>query len=346
MIPRPGARGVLDSRVMPEARVHQLLATPDTVHFGGFSPRLPPALTIASGDAVDAETFTGFHAADHPAAPEAFRHPRLLEIVERLPAERRIADGAHLLTGPIAVRGAEPGDWLEVGLERIEPGLPVGYNAIREGWGVLRDRFSEPRMWFVELDEDRRSFEFPRGSGVRVPVEPFFGELGVAPAGGEASSIPPGRFGGNLDNRELRAGARLFLPVQVKGALFSLGDGHAAQGDGEVDSFGLEISMNGRVRLTVRKELAGLDGSANWPFALTPTHLVAMGFAATLDEALEAALSQAVTLLGALAGLAAERAYALASLAMSFRVTQAVNTPMRGVHGMLPLSVLPRPIGL
>jgi acetamidase/formamidase len=319
---------------------HELRATPQTVHLGGFSRHLPPTLTVEPGDTVRVETFTGMKVYDR--SPAGFRHPSLDRIVRELPGSRVLGDGPHLLTGPIAVRGTRPGDLLEVQLQRIELSLPVGFNAtLSGGWGVLPERFGEDRLWFIDLDRQAMVAEVPPGSGTRVPLRPFFGELAVAPAEGQPSSVPPGRFGGNLDNRELVEGARVFLPVQVEGALFSIGDGHAAQGDGEVNVNAIEASMRGTIRLDVRREL-----TSDWPFAITPTHLVAMGFAPTLDEALRAAVGQMVDLLGGLAGMDGEAAYALASVAASFRVTQAVNTPMRGVHGLLPLDTLPGPLRL
>jgi acetamidase/formamidase len=246
--------------------------------------------------------------------------------------------GAALLTGPIAVRGARPGDALEMEFLSIEPSLPMGWNAIRSGWGVLPERFDEPKLRFVPIDRERGTCE--PAPGVRVPVEPFFGILGVAPTGEAVSSIPPGAFGGNLDCRELRAGAKLYLPVQVDGAMFSIGDGHAAQGDGEVNVTAVECSMNGSVRLTVRE-----DVRYDWPFALTPTHVVRWGLATRWIERCGAAVERMIELLGRLCGVGEEDAYVLCCVAGSFRVTQAVNAPVVGVHGMVARDVLPGEVG-
>lgn len=316
---------------------HTLRATPETAHLGGLSSALPAALVIESGDVVDVETFSGFYVVDE--APEVFRHPGLVTLRRELPASRKVGPGPHLLTGPIAVNGARPGDTLEVELLAIEPSLPMGWNAIRKGWGVLADRFNEPRVRFVPIDRQRMTCEV--AAGAHVPVEPFFGILGVAPAGEAVSSIPPGMFGGNIDNRELRAGSKLYLPVQVEGAFFSIGDGHAAQGDGEVNVTAVECSMNGSVRLTVRRDVV-----CEAPFAVTPTHLISMGTATSLDVALRGAVRQMVELLGRLVGMDAEDAYVLCSVAGSFRITQAVNAPVVGVHGMVRRDVLPRALAL
>ncbi len=318
---------------------HTLKATCETVHLGGFDPRLAPAIVVQSGDTIDVETFTGFYLADH--APEAFVPPALREICQNLPSDRKVGAGSHLLTGSIYVEGAEPGDVLEVQLHAIEPGLPIGFNAIRTGWGALPKQFSERSLRFIELDLARRVAEFPPKSGIKVPINPFFGILGVATEDPQRSSIPPGVYGGNLDNRHLQAGARLFLPIFVPGALFSIGDGHSAQGDGEVNVTAIETSMNGTIRLAVRKDLR-----FDTPIAETPTDFITMGFGETLDAAFEMALQQMIGFLEQFSGITAEEAYVLCSLAVNFHITQVVNTPQKGVHGMLPKSILSAPVSL
>ena len=318
---------------------HWLKATCETVHVGGFSPDLPPALRVASGDRVHVETFTGFGV--YRQAPPEFVPPELRTICEQLPRDRRVGAGSHLLTGPIYVEGAQPGDVLEVRLEAIAPRVPMGFNAIRPGWGVLSSVFKEPAVRFIPLDMERQQAEFPPGSGIQIPLQPFFGIVGVATAEAGRSSIPPGLYGGNLDNRQLQAGSRLFLPVFLPGALLSVGDGHAAQGDGEVDVTAIETSMNGTLQLIVRPDL-----NFTAPLAETPTHWITMGFAPTLDEALEHALQRMIDFLQTFLHLSAEDAYALCSLAVDFHITQAVNTPQRGVHGMLAKSLLPTAIAL
>ena len=177
---------------MGEARTYRLRATAETVHLGGFSCELSAALEVESGDVVDVETFSGYYVVAE--APEALRAPGLVAIRRELPAVRKVGPGPHLLTGPIAVRGARPGDALEVEFLSIEPSLPMGWNAIRSGWGVLPERFDEPKLCFVPIDQERETCE--PAPGVRVPVEPFFGILGVAPKGEAVSSIPPGRSAG------------------------------------------------------------------------------------------------------------------------------------------------------
>ncbi|KAM3096012.1 acetamidase/formamidase family protein [Phormidesmis sp. 146-35] len=318
---------------------HFLAATCDTVHLGGFSATLKPALVVKSGDRIQVETFSGFNVADK--APPEFVPPAFREICENLGSDRKVGVGPHLLTGPIYVEEAEPGDVLEVKLEAIAPSLPVGFNAIRPGWGALPKRFTEAALRFIPLDLEKGVTEFPANSGVTIPLRPFFGILGVATDEEQRSSIPPGVYGGNLDNRQLQAGSRVFLPVFLKGALFSIGDGHSVQGDGEVNVTAIETSMNGTIQLTVRKDL-----TLTVPIAQTPTDWITMGFGSTLDSAFEMALHQMIDFIERFVGISAEEAYVLCSLAVNFQITQVVNSPQKGVHGMLPKAILANAIGL
>lgn len=318
---------------------HILKASCQTVHLGGFSHELEPALVVNSGDSIDVETYTGFYIYDK--APPEFLTAELLEICQHLPTERKVGVGPHLLTGPIYVNGAEPGDVLEVKLQDISPRLPIGFNAIRPGWGALPQQFTEPRLRFIPLDLDKGVAQFPNGSGISIPLKPFFGILGVATDETNRSSVPPGVYGGNIDNRELRVGSSIFLPIFVPGALFSIGDGHAAQGDGEINVTAIETSMNGTIQIKLRKDL-----QLSAPLAETPTDIITLGFGETLDQAFEFALQQMITFLEHFAGLSAEDAYVLCSLAVNFHITQVVNRPHKGVHGMLPKSILPKAIAL
>ncbi|NWF60359.1 MAG: acetamidase/formamidase family protein [Fischerella sp.] len=318
---------------------HILKATKNTVHLGGFSNLLEPVLIVDSGDTVDVETYTGYYIYDK--APSEFITSEFIDICQNLLAERKIADGPHLLTGPIYVREAEPGDVLEVKLEAIKPRLPIGFNAIRTGWGALPQQFNQPALRFIPLDLENNVAEFPVNSGIKVPLKPFFGILGVATPETQRSSIPPGCYGGNIDNRELQAGSKIFLPIFVPGALFSIGDGHSAQGDGEVNVTAIETSMNGTIQLKLRKDL-----QLTTPMAETHTDIITMGFGQTLDAALDQALKNMIYFLVNLTGISPEDAYVLCSLAVNFRITQVVNTPQKGVHGMLAKSILSREINL
>ncbi|MCL6433622.1 MAG: acetamidase/formamidase family protein [Leptolyngbyaceae cyanobacterium HOT.MB2.61] len=318
---------------------HILKATCETVHLGGFSSALKPALVVESGDRIHVETFSGMNV--YQKAPPEFVPPAFREICEHLPGDRRVGPGPHLLTGPIYVKGAEPGDVLEVRLEEITPSLPIGFNAIRPGWGALPQIFTEPALRFIPLDLTNRMAEFPPGSGIKFPLHPFFGILGVATDETARSSIPPGLYGGNIDNRQLQAGSRVFLPVFLPGALFSIGDGHAAQGDGEVNVTAIEISMNGTIQLILQKDL-----KLTTPFAETPTDYITMGFGQTLDEAFEVALQQMIRFLERFTGISVEEAYVLCSLAVNFHITQVVNKPQKGVHGLISKAILPKTVTL
>lgn len=318
---------------------HIIKATKDTVHLGGFSHLLKPVITVNSGDTVDVETYTGFHVCEK--APPEFVTPALLDIYENLSPEQKIARGPHLLTGPIYVKDAQPGDVLEVTLKHITPSLPIGFNAIRKNWGALPEEFNQSALRFIPLDLENNVAEFPTGSGIKIPLKPFFGILGVATTENSRNSIPPGNYGGNIDNRELQAGSKIFLPVFVPGALFSIGDGHSVQGDGEVNVTAIETSMNGTIELKLRKDL-----QISTPIAETPTDIITMGFAPTLDEALKKALKNTIDFLVSCTKLSPEEAYVLCSLAVSFRITQVVNLPHKGVHGMLSKAILPQGKGI
>ncbi|MEL6520330.1 MAG: acetamidase/formamidase family protein [Pseudomonadota bacterium] len=302
---------------------HTLKASPETCCWGFFDSTVPPRLTIASGDSVTVETVTG---GPDMLPPDGFEvPPELLDIHER--AERMLP--GHILTGPVAIEGAEPGDVLEVGIEEISLRTDWGYNMIRPLAGTLQDDFHQPRHLNIPLDRDAMVGKLPWG--LDLPLKPFFGVMGVAPppAWGRITSIVPRAHGGNLDNKELMAGATLLLPVFVPGAMFSCGDGHGAQGDGEVCVTAIETALTGTFTFNLRKG-AGLC----YPRAETPTHYITMGMDPDLDQCVVRALRDMIALLGELANLSAEDAYTLCSLAADLRVTQTVNGS-KGIHCMI-----------
>ena len=319
---------------------HTLNATCQTVHFGGFSSELSPALTVHSGDRIQVETFSGLPV--YQQAPKDFVPPEFLDICQNLPPDRHIAAGPHLMTGPIYVEEAQPGDVLEIRLDNITPSLPVGFTLIRPGAGGLPQQFNQTALRFTPIDLQAGTVEFPPGSGITLPLQPFFGVLGVATADTQRHSVPPGDYGGNIDNRLLQAPCRLFLPVFLPGALFSIGDGHSLQGDGEACLTALETSMNGVIQLRSHRHLSDLP----LPLAETPTDWITMGFGTTLDAAFEQSLERMVTFLQQRVGLAAEDAYMLCSLGVHFHITQAVNRPSKGVHACLSKAILPTPVHL
>ena len=313
-----------------------LRSRPETVVWGFLAPDVPPVLRIASGTTVDIDTVNALCVP--PDAPEAFfeRHGLTLtdaaqdicDIVKTVPKDI----GPHVLTGPIHIEGAEPGDVLEVRIHEVEPRAPhYGVNFTRPGAGSLPDLLPEPRTQVLPIDMARRTARFREG--LDIPLRPFMGILAVAPTS-RVSSIPPGRFGGNIDLKHLVPGARLYLPVQVPGALFFTGDGHGAQGNGEVNLTALETSMTTRLEFVLHKRRA-----LAWPMAETPSHYIVMGLNEDLDTAATDAVRRAVEVLQAFAGVDTGEAYALASLVVDFEVTQLVDG-VKGIHGCIPKSLV------
>jgi acetamidase/formamidase len=316
----------------PPPRTHDLRLTPEHVHWGYYDPALPPVLRVASGDRVRVETMVagGLIRLRLAGATEA-EIPESLKAVERAVTER--GPGAHPMTGPIFIEGAVPGDALEVRILAIEFLHPFGVNAFSPGGGVLPDDFPYAGLRLLRWRPGADRVEFR--PGVTLPIAPFFGSIGVAPPPlvGRISSRPPGWHGGNLDNKDLVAGSVLYLPVHVPGALLSIGDGHALQGDGEVTGTALETSLRGTFELHVRK-----GQRLRWPRAETPTHYIAMGLHEDLDEAARLATREMVEFLVSEKGLSRDEAYMLCSLAADLHVTQAVDLT-RGVHASLPKSI-------
>jgi len=314
-------------------RTHRLEATPATVAYGYYWSAATPALRIQSGDIIDVDTLLTNTPAGLERAgvkPEKIQDS-LKRIVAEVTGDRR-GPGGHILTGPVFVEGAEPGDALEVKILSIDFALDYGYNGCSGFLPENCDR-SVPQK-IIQIDRKRMTAEFK--PGIVIPLHPFFGSMGVAPAAdaGRVSSNPPGRHAGNLDNKELVAGSTLFIPVFVSGALFEIGDGHAAQGDGEVDQTAIETSLRGRVQLTVRKGM-----TLNWPRAETATDYISMAADADLTRATSTAIQEMVDFLAATRGLSKHEAYQLVSIAGNVAVTQLVDRPNVGVHVKVPKSI-------
>jgi acetamidase/formamidase len=312
---------------------YQLKATPGTVVWGYYWSAAKPVLRIKSGDRVEIQTLVtnsperldaaGVKAEDIEAELKAI----YAEVKEKGP-------GGHILTGPIFVEGAEPGDTLEVRILKIQYAIPYSYNGFRPSSGVLTaEDFPQGATRIIALDTKRNVAKF--SEHIEIPLRPFFGSMGVAPpaAAGRVSSAPPGTHAGNLDNKDLVVGATLFIPVHVAGALFEAGDGHAAQGNGEVDITALETSLVGTFEFVVRKDL-----HLKAPRGETPTHFIAMGLNPDLTEALKMAVREAIDFLVTEKHLSREDAYMLCSTAVDFNVTQAVDGT-KGVHAMIPKSI-------
>jgi acetamidase/formamidase len=313
-------------------RTHDLLLRPENVHWGYYDASVKPVLRIASGDTVRVETMVARGIQRLVAAGvQETEIPESLKAVERAVTDR--GPGAHPLTGPIFIEGAEPGDVLEIRILGFEYLHPYGVGGFIPGSGTLPDDFPYTRFHLVRFNVRDGTAAF--APGVTLRLAPFFGSIGVAlnPLLGRVSSGPPGAHAGNLDNKELVAGSTLYVAVHVPGALLSMGDGHALQGDGEVTLTALETSLRGTVRITVRKGL-----SLKWPRAETPTHYIAMGLHTDLDEAARLATREMVEFLVAEKHLSRDDAYILCSLTADLHVTQLVDGT-KGVHAMIAKSV-------
>ena len=318
----------------PEPRVHRLEATPSTVAYGWYDAAGTPVLRIASGDIIDVDTLltntpAGLTRAGVPADQI---QESLKAITEQVPREKR-GPGGHILTGPVFVEGAEPGDALEVKVLSIDLAIPYGYNGCS---GFLRencDAAGAGRTRIIQLDRAAMTATF--APGIVIPLRPFFGSMGVAPPSeaGRISSNPPWIHAGNLDNRALVAGTTLFIPVHAPGALFEVGDGHAAQGDGEADQTAIETSLRGRLQLTVRKGM-----KLAWPRAETATHYISMGTDEDLTKATKIAIQEMIDFLVAEKKLDKMSAYQLTSIAGDVAMTQLVDGKV-GVHVKLPKDI-------
>jgi acetamidase/formamidase len=309
---------------------HTLLAGPDTVRLGVFNAAYPPVMTVASGDTVTVQCVSGRKDVMPPSSAGFTIPPALSAILDANPT---YASG-HIVTGPIAVDGAMPGDMLEIRIDKIEPGADWGYNLIRPLAGTLPEDFHDTTLMHIKVDKSRMVCTLPWGT--ELAMAPFFGVMGVAPppAFGTIASKEPRIHGGNLDNKELQAGSTLFLPVWVPGGNFSVGDGHGVQGDGEVCVTALEMCLTGTFTFTLHKG-AGLK----MPRAETATHFITMGLNEDLDQAMKQALREMIAFITSRTNLSAEQAYAFCSLAVDFHVTQTVNGE-KGIHGMLKKGLL------
>ncbi len=314
-------------------KTHRLEATPATVAYGYYWADAPPVLRIDSGDIIDVDTLltnTPAGLAKAGVADDKIQ-ASLKAIVNEVTGDRR-GPGGHILTGPVYVEGAEPGDVLEVKILSIELPLDYGYNGC-SGYLPENCETGVPSK-IIPLDRKKMTAEFL--PGIVIPLKPFYGSLGIAPAPdvGRLSSNPPGRHAGNLDNRELVAGSTLYIPVFARGALFEIGDGHVAQGDGEVDQTAIETSLRGRLQLTVRKDM-----KLKWPRAETATDYISMATDPDLVTATKAAIQEMIDFLVSEKKLTRHQAYQLVSISGNVAITQLVDKPNVGVHVKLPKSI-------
>ncbi|HSB10851.1 MAG TPA: acetamidase/formamidase family protein [Blastocatellia bacterium] len=311
---------------------HQLKPTPKTVAWGYYDASTSPALRIKSGDTVEIQSLiTSSPARLEGAGVAATQVEQALRDIYREVTNK--GPGGHILTGPVYVEGAEPGDVLEVRIQSIKLAIPYAYNGFSPGRGFLPEDFPYARIKIIPLDEKRMVARF--SDGIEIPLRPFFGSMGVAPpdVSGRISSAPPWIHAGNLDNKELVAGTTLYIPVHARGALFLAGDGHAGQGNGEVDITALETSLIGTFQLIVRKDM-----HLKWPRAETTTHYITMGIHEDLTEATKGALREMIDFLVTTKHLSRDDAYMLSSVAADFEITQLVDGN-KGVHAMIPKAI-------
>lgn len=308
---------------------HRIMPSPSTVAWGYYDAAASPVLTVNSGDRLIVGTLITSSPARlegagvAPAAVEQSLRDIYATVTNKGP-------GGHILTGPIFVAGADSGDVLEVRIEAIDLAIPYAYNAFGATSGFLPEDFGYSRMRIIPLDQRAGVAHF--APGIDVPLRPFFGSIGVAPrrASGRLNSAPPGRHAGNLDNKHLVAGTTLFIPVSTRGALLEIGDGHAAQGNGEVDITALETSLVGTFSVVVRKDM-----HLAWPRAETPTHWIVMGTDTSLVTATKTAVRQAIDFLTTEKGLSRDDAYMLTSVACDVEITELVDGNV-GVHVLIP----------
>jgi acetamidase/formamidase len=309
---------------------HYLPANSKTVHWGVWDARIPPVLAIKPGDSVTVDTLSG-ELEDLPENEEL----KVLEEHREVLANARRGSGPHIISGPISVEGAEPGDVLEVHIEEIVLRQNWGWNLQLPLHGTLQDDFPEVRRIHLPIDVSHNTVALPWGR--RMKCRPFFGIMGVAPppSFGQLSSMEPRVFGGNIDNKELVESATLMLPVFVEGAHFSVGDGHALQGDGEVCLTAIETALTGTFTIRLQKKK-----NRKLPIAITNSSLITMAFHPTLDRAAELAVMQMVGLIAEISGLSKQDAYTLCSIAADLRITQTVDRE-KGVHCVISREDLP-----
>lgn len=302
---------------------HHLEPSVETCHWGFFDATHKPVLEVESGDVVTIDTVTG--------SPDVVPDSTKFHVPEALGKIHKQLQplGPHILTGPVAVKGAKPGTVLEIRIHEVSLLQDWGFNVILPLLGTLPHDYDEPRKVNIPLDRTRNVGVMPWG--LELDLKPFFGVMGVAPpkGWGRITSVMPQSTGGNLDNKELTAGSTLYLPVYTEGAMFSCGDGHGAQGDGEVCITAIETALRGVFEFIVRDDL-----HYAYPRAETATHYITMGMDPDLDQCAVKALREMITLLGEKAGLSHPDAYMLCSLAGDLHVTQTVNGS-KGIHMMM-----------
>ena len=311
---------------------HSLKPTPKTVAWGYYDAKSTPVLRVKSGDTVEIQTLitNSPKRLEEAGVPPDQVEQSLRDITDQVKDK---GPGPHVLTGPIYIEDAQPGDVLEVKILAIKLAIPYAYNAFGPGRGYLPDDYPYAKIKIISLDEKRMVAKF--APGIEIPLHPFFGSIGVAPpeSVGKWNSGPPWIMAGNLDNKDLVAGTTLYIPVHAPGALLEVGDGHAGQGDGEVDITALETSLVGTFQFIVRKGM-----HLKWPRAETPTHYITMGLNDDLNASTTLAVREMIDFLVTEKHLSRDDAYMLASVAADLHITELVDGN-KGVHMMIPKSI-------
>jgi acetamidase/formamidase len=313
---------------------HVVQSSTATVRSGFLDPTAPPVATIAPGDTVS-YPHTWTHWGNEAVYGMSF--------ADREPLRHRYPRGPYSMVGPVEVTGAQPGDVIECSITRLRT-IDWGWNSFPLGVGALPHDFAEPYVHYFRFDEDRTTAEYTHG--IKLPMAPFLGVVANEPTGDDTvSAIVSGPYGGNLVLRDLTVGSHLFLPVMKPGGRIWVGDVHALQGDGVVDQTAIETAAEDLdIRYDLHKNVP-LKG----PIGETDESWIVIAFAADLDDATVACLRELIGWLSAAAGITESEAYALASMAVSFRVTQYANqtgsaytsVPPRAVHAVIPKSVFP-----
>jgi acetamidase/formamidase len=316
-----------------QAPTTTLRATPSTVLWGYYSAKAKSVLSVHSGDTVRIQTLSTCGSTERligegvaPADIPSYNADIYREVKDKGP-------GGHILTGPLDIAEAEPGDVLEVDILKIDIDVPFACNGFGTGRGFLPNDYPYSRSKIIPLDREKMLANF--APGIQIPLHPFFGSMGVAPpeSSGRLDSAPPWMHAGNMDNKELVAGATLYIPVHAKGALFEVGDGHAGQGNGEVDITAMETFLSGTFRFVVHK-----DQHLLWPRAETPTSYISMGFSPDLKEATTLAVRDMINFLVEQKHLSRDEAYMLTSVAVDVDITQLVDGNV-GVHAICPKGI-------
>ncbi len=315
------------------AEDHVLLATPATVEWGHYAAGVKPAMTVASGDTVKIQTLSTCGPSDKliERGVKAAEIPAYNDAIYKDYPEKDKGPGGHILTGPVAVEGAEPGDVLEVQILKVEIDADFACNGFGLHRGFLPMEFPYSRQRIIPLNRAKMIGHF--APGIEIPLHPFFGSMGLAPGAGRVDSAPPFSHAGNMDNKELVAGTTLYIPVATKGGLFLAGDGHAGQGNGEVDITAMETFLTGTFRFVLHK-----NKGLTWPRAETPTAYITMGFSPDLKEATEHAVREMIDFLVEEKHMTRDDAYMLTSVAVDVDITQLVDGNV-GVHAICPKEI-------